>query len=221
MPTRIVALMWFAVLSATGFLRADDLPLLLTEDFESGDLSRWSATDPTAWKIETVNGSRVLHQFRQSQLVTPVRCPFNRAVVRGMSVGDFQLDVDVQSTARDYPHRSVCLFFGYQDPSHFYYVHLGQAADDHANQIFIVNGAPRVKISKTSTAGTPWDDQWHHVRIRRQVESGETQVFFDDLQTPAMTASDTTFVWGEVGVGSFDDTGRFDKLELRGVPAAR
>ena len=57
--------------------------------------------------------------------------------------------------------------------------------------------------------------------MNRQVASGETQVYFDDLKTPAMTASDKTFDWGEVGIGSFDDTGRFDKLELRGVPAAR
>jgi hypothetical protein len=217
----ILGLISLLGLSAGAALRADELPLLFAEDFESGNLSRWSATDPTAWKIETENGSQVLHQFRQSQVATPVRCPFNRTVVRGVAVGDFQLDVDVQSTTRDYPHRSLCLFFGYQDPAHFYYVHLGQAADDHANQIFIVDGAPRLKISKTSTSGTPWDEKWHHVRIQRQVESGETRVYFDDLKTPAMTAQDTRFVWGEVGIGSFDDTGRFDRLELRGVPAAR
>jgi len=80
---------------------AAELPLLLSENFESGSLSRFSATDPDAWKIETVDGSQVAHQFRQSQVVTRVRCPFNRAVIRGTSVGDFQLDVDGQSTARN------------------------------------------------------------------------------------------------------------------------
>ena len=65
-----------------------------------------------------------MSQHAQSKVQTPVRSPFNRAVRRGVIVGDFQFDVDLQSTARDYPHRSLCLFFGYQDPSHFYYVHL-------------------------------------------------------------------------------------------------
>ena len=37
----------------------------------------------------------------------------------------------VNPTARDYPHRSLCLFFGYQDPAHFYYVHLGQRTEQH------------------------------------------------------------------------------------------
>ncbi|RLS58990.1 MAG: hypothetical protein DWH91_01280 [Planctomycetota bacterium] len=200
---------------------AEELPVLATEDFESGNLSRWTATDPTAWNWEEARGSHVLHQFRQSQVATPVRSPFNRAVLKGVPVRDFQLDVDLQTTTRDYPHRSLCLVFGYQDPTHFYYVHLGQQADDHANQIFIVKEAPRIKISLTSTPGTPWDDQWHHVRIRRTVESGDIAVYFDQMEKPVMTARDTSLEWGAVGIGSFDDTGRFDNFVLRGVSAAR
>jgi hypothetical protein len=193
-----------------------ELPILIEADFESGSLSDWFATDPAACRIEQQEGGQVLHQFQQSQVQTPVRSPFNRALLRGLHVSDFQLDVDLQSTARDYPHRSLCLFFGYQDPAHFYYVHLGQRADDHANQIFIVNEAPRIKISTTTTAGTPWDEQWHHVRVRRDVSTGSIEIYFDDMQTPVMTATDKTFASGAVGVGSFDDTGRFDNLTVRG-----
>ena len=193
-----------------------DLPLIFSEDFESGDLSKWAATDPDAWRIAEQDENHVLNQHAQSKVETPVRSPFNRAVRRGMIVGDFQLDVDLQSTIRDYGHRDLCLFFGYQDPSHFYYVHLGKETDDHANQIFIVNEAPRTKISTKTTDGTPWDDEWHHVRITRNVETGEIAVFFDDMDEPAMTATDKTFTWGEVGVGSFDDTGNFDNVTLHG-----
>ncbi len=131
-------------------------------------------------------------------------------------MSDFQLDVDFQTTARDYPHRSLCLFFGYQDPAHMYYVHFGQKTDDHANQIFIVNAKDRVKISTKTTAGTPWNNEWHHARIIRTVEDGRIEVFFDDMTTPVMTAVDKTFAWGQVGIGSFDDTGNFDNLVLRG-----
>lgn len=194
----------------------DALPVLFETGFDDASLSDWSATDPDAWKIEEVDGEAVIHQFQQSQVQTPVRSPFNRAILSGVTVGDFQLDVDLQSTARDYPHRSLCLFFGYQDPAHFYYVHLGQRTDDHANQIFIVNQAPRTKISTKTTPGTPWDDAWHHVRIKRDVASGQIEVFFDDMETPVMTATDKTFTRGQVGIGSFDDTGRFDNLTLRG-----
>jgi hypothetical protein len=200
--------------------RADDLPLVFEDDFESGDVSAWAATDPAAWKLDVQEGNHVFNQFQQSKVQTPVRSPFNRAVRRGVIVGDFQLDVELQSTARDYPHRSLCLFFGYQDPSHFYYVHFGQKADDHANQIFIVNEAPRTKISTKSTDGTPWDNEWHHARIRRNVTTGSIEVFFDNMDEPMMTATDTTFTWGEVGIGSFDDTGNFDRVRLLGKVVA-
>lgn len=193
------------------------LPLVASDDFESGKLSGWLATDPQAWRIAADGDRHFLQQHAASQVQTAVRSPFNRALLSGVSVGDFQLDVDVQSTARDYPHRDVCLFFGYQDPTHFYYVHLGQRADDHANQIFLVNAAPRVKISTRSTEGTHWNDQWHHVRIIRRVATGDVAVYFDNLNEPVMTAKDTTFAWGTVGVGTFDDTANFDNVELRGT----
>ena len=65
----------------------------------------------------------------------------------------------LQSTIKDYDHRDMCLFFGFQDPAHLYYVHFGKKADEHANQIFIPwNDEPPQKISTTSTAGTAWDD---------------------------------------------------------------
>lgn len=205
------------LLIASRLAKADDqLPVLFETDFEEFSLSALSATDPSAWRLEVQDGNTVIHQFKQSNVQTPVRSPFNRGMLRGQVVSDFQLDVDLQSTARDYPHRSLCLFFGYQDPEHFYYVHLGQRTDDHANQIFIVNEAPRTKISTSTTEGTPWDDQWHHARIRRDVESGSIEIYFDDMDKPVMTATDKTFTWGEVGIGSFDDTGRFDDLTLRG-----
>jgi hypothetical protein len=111
----------------------------------------------------------------------------------------------------------MCLFFGYQDPAHFYYVHIAKKADDHANQIFIVDGAPRKKISTKSTEGTPWDDGWHHVKIIRSASDGRIEVYFDDLKTPIMTATDKTFTWGRVGIGSFDDSGNWTDIKLRGV----
>ena len=197
------------------------LPLVFREDFESGNLDRWEPSEPKAWKIDVRNGNKVGSQFQHIVTKTPVRSPFNRSVVKDVIVGDCVLDVKLQSTARDYPHRSLCLFFGYQDPAHLYYVHLGQKTDDHANQIFIVNNEPRTKISTTTTEGTKWDNEWHHARVVREVESGKIEVFFDDMKEPVMTAVDKTFTWGQVGIGSFDDTGHFDDVLVYGTQVAR
>src|SRR5271165_5180858 len=192
--------------------------LVLHDDFERAEPTGWKFTDPAAWRITPVDSgkNRVLELFQASKYEPPIRSPLNIALAQNIDLTDLILDVKVRSTTRDYGHRDLCLFFGHQDPSHFYYVHLGKQADEHANSIFIVDGKPRVSIAESRGSGTPWTDGWHHVRIVRQVKDGLIQVFFDDMAHPAMIAHDRTFRHGKVGVGSFDDTGMFDDIEVRG-----
>jgi hypothetical protein len=197
------------------------LSLVFFDDFETGNANKWEQSDPKAWRIAAQGANKVYNQFQQSQVQTPVRSPFNRALVKDLVVGDLVLDVKLQSTIKDYDHRDMCLFFGFQDPAHLYYVHLGKKTDDHANQIFIVNREPRKKISTTTTAGTEWTDDWHHARVVRKVDTGTIQVFFDDMEKPAMTATDKTFAWGQVGIGTFDDTGNFDDVIVYGKKVER
>ena len=146
-----------------------------------------------------------------------MRSPKSIARLNDVVVTDFILQAQMKQTGREYGHRDLCIFFGYQDPAHFYYVHLGKKADAHANQIFIVNEKPRTKISIKTTKGTDWDDKWHNVKIVRSAKDGKIEVFYDDMKNPVMTASDKTFTWGRIGLGSFDDTGDWDDVRLRGV----
>ena len=196
-------------------------PLVYADDFESGKADYWQPTDAKAWKVTEQDGNHFYSLFAKSQYKPPVRSPYNVSLLKNFVVGSFQLDVLVRSTCRDYPHRDVCVFFGYQDPSHFYYVHIAKRADHHANNIFIVNGAPRKAIAARTTKGTEWDDQWHQVRILRDVTSGKIEVYFDDMSKPIMTATDKTFTWGQVGLGSFDDTADFDEFHLYGEKLKR
>ncbi len=152
---------WFLLLiflSANG-LAAEPWPLLLTETFDQG-ADRWTPQIRPAWKLAEVAGDKadeklkVFSQFKKkSNFKPPHRSPEYIALLKELEVTDLEYKVRVKSTHPDYGHRDVVLVFGYQDPAHFYYVHLAQAADDHANQIFIVDGAPRKKISKTTTKG--------------------------------------------------------------------
>jgi hypothetical protein len=195
------------------------LPLILREDFSAG-ADRWETTDKTAWELRTEGDKRVFALIKNvSDFTPPVRSPFNRALLKEVVVSDFVLDVKLKSTVRDYDHRSLCLFFGYNDDSHLYYVHFGKKTDDHANQVFIVNEQPRTKISLKTTPGTDWDDEWHHARIVRNAASGEILVYFDDMKTPVMRAVDKTFPTGRVGIGSFDDAGLFESVTLYGTKA--
>ncbi len=192
------------------------MPLVFEADFEHGTLDDWQATDPAAWRIEEGRGGKVLALHKQSDYKPEVRSPVNINLIEDVVVGSFILELKMHSTTKDYGHRDLCLFFGHRDPTHFYYVHIANKSDAHANSIFIVNGEPRVSIAETRTEGTKWDDNWHTVRLVRDVETGMIEVFFDNAEKPIMTAVDHNFTWGKIGVGSFDDTGQFDEIRVWG-----
>lgn len=190
--------------------------MLFEADFEDGALYAWQATDAEAWRIEDGYGGNVLALYKQSKYQPEVRSPLNINLIKNVVVGSFVLELKMHSTTKDYGHRDMCLFFGHQDPSHFYYVHIANQSDAHANSIFLVDAKPRVSIAKTRTEGTKWDDDWHTVRLVRDVDEGTIEVFFDDGPEPIMTAVDHSLKWGKLGVGSFDDTGQFDEIRLWG-----
>ncbi len=191
------------------------MKLAYHHDFEDGKADRYEPTDPTAWTLQEQNGNHVISLTkRDSNFKPPFRSPFGRSLIRDFTASTFVMDIRLQSTIKDYNHRDLCLFFGYQDDAHLYYVHFGKNTDDHANQIFIVNNEARKKISTKTTSGTPWTDGWHHARIERNAESGDIRVFFDDMMTPVMTATDKSFTSGRLGFGSFDDIGNFDDIRI-------
>ncbi|MEZ6096765.1 MAG: hypothetical protein R3C03_21495 [Pirellulaceae bacterium] len=127
--------------------------------------------------------------------------------------GTFKLTFDVRSALDTGNHRDCCVFFGYQSPTEFYYVHLGAKPDPASGQIMIVNNAARTPLTQNEQS-VPWDDEWHHVTLIRDVESGMIEIYFDDISKPLMTVNDKTFGSGRIGIGSFDDVNQFDNIKL-------
>lgn len=194
----------------------DGYRLVYEQHFDAPSvLNGFVFTDPSAWKWSADGAAFALELASQSQYAPPVRSPVNIAAVGDRVFGDFVLEVDLIQTGKEYGHRDMCLFFGIQDPTHFYYVHLATAADDHAHNVFLVNGAPRTKIAKRTTKGVNWGlGIWHTIRVERRLADGAVRVYFDDRQEPVMVAEDRTFGAGWVGFGSFDDTGKVDNLRI-------
>lgn len=192
------------------------LPLLFQDDFNQG-LSRWELADPSAWRIDRLDTENVLSLVRQSKYEPPFRSPVNMALIRSLEVSDFVFEGHLASTTKEYDGRDLCVFFGWQGPAKFYYAHIATKADPHHNSIFLVNDADRASIAQYRTERTDWGNGvFHLVRIVRRIHSGEIKVFFDDMSSPILTAQDTTLAFGRIGVGSFDDTGRFDQIRIWG-----
>jgi len=205
-------------LAACGLIAlcTQELPVLVTEDFEKG-ADRWEFSDPQAWKILETPKGKVLSLFERTTPKPPHKSPFGIALLKDLIVGDFVLEADVQSTGKAHPQQDLCLIFGYQDNDHFYYSHLARKTDKANNQVFIVNGADRAMISLRTSGGTDLSDEWTHVKVVRKTADGTIEVYWDDMKTPVQTAQNKVFAWGRVGLGSFDDLGNFDNFVLRGT----
>ncbi len=201
--------------SVTAEEAVNGLPLVFSEDFEAGH-DRWETTDDTAWTHRKVDGNHVYGLNRRTSDYRPkVRSPHNIALIKDVAVADFVLTFRVRSTKDTGNHRDCCVFFNHQDPTHFYYCHLGARPDPHSGQIMIVNDAPRKALTKNENR-TPWDDDWHQVKVVRDSSKGTIQVFFDNMEKPHMEVKDKTFGKGRVGLGSFDDMNDFDDVKLYG-----
>ena len=203
-------------LSSSTLFADKELPLVFQEDF-SKDTNNWQPTDDTKWKLTSVDGNQVYELLGVSKYKPPFRSPHSISLLKGKVVGSFVLTARIQTTQTSRGHRDLCFFFGYQDPSHFYYLHLGEKPDPNSSQIFIVNQAPRTNLILTKN-GIPWKNgEWHNLKIVRDIDSGKIDVYFDDMDKPVKSAVDKTFTWGQIGIGSFDDRGYFDDIVLRGV----
>jgi hypothetical protein len=195
------------------------LPLLFSADFENGRADGWRPNNPDHWRVVSMDDSRVY------ELTAPgeqgrVRAPTSWSVAEGYDVTSFEFsgrlkcEVDPANLRRD-----LCVFFHFQDPTHFYYVHFSASSDDAHNIIGLVNGADRVKINIEPPGRSVFrltDKNWHTFKVMYDAPTGKIAAFLDDLDHPCLTAVDRTLSHGLVGVGSFDDTGLFDNLKLWG-----
>jgi hypothetical protein len=203
-----------ALLTTFSLVAAGEPTVVFEENFESGT-DRWEKLDPATWSVADREGNKTLEiTARSSDYKPPVRSPGHVALIKNLQLGNFDITFKVRSTKDTGNHRDCCVFFGYQDDLHFYYVHLGAKPDPHSGQIMIVKEAPRLAMTKNERL-TPWDDQWHSVRVERNIGTGSIKVYFDDMTTPHMEVVDKNFGAGRIGIGSFDDLNEFDDVVVR------
>jgi hypothetical protein len=184
------------------------------QDFEKKDvLKKFRFTQPDKWILSEGNKGMALEFTGISDYQPPFRSPHTIGLINDLTFGSFVLEADLLQTGKEYGHRDMCIIFGFQDPSHFYYSHIASKMDDNAHQIMIVNNAPRTKISSFTTQGVEWGDKvWHKVKVERNIETGSIKIFYDGALIEE--ATDKTFGKGFIGFGSFDDSGKIDNVMI-------
>jgi len=207
---------WSGACYSTEVTQDEPWPLVYAEDFETPDaLEGFAFSDPTRWVWNESDGRTSLELLGKSKYAPPFRSPTSIALVPELVLGDFDLEVGLLQTGRNYGHRDMCLFFGFQSPSRYYYVHLATSPDPNAHNIFRVADAARTNLAPVVAEGIDWGSEvWHRVRIERRVTPGTIRVFWDGAAEPIIETLDTTFDWGRIGFGSFDDTGRIASVRV-------
>ncbi|MCB7137939.1 PQQ-dependent sugar dehydrogenase [Cellulosimicrobium marinum] len=186
----------------------------------------WAPRTPSKWQFP---GDEVVLAEAGTNPNDGIRRPFEYAVLaEGPELGSFELEAEVRLDApASVNNRDVIVVFGWQSDTQYYYAHLSQDNTIYAhNGIFKVDGRDRERIDDQwdGSVGAPpavTDEEWHDVRVVRCADSGDVAVYVDGLDTPLLTANDTTFAEGRVGFGSFDNTGRLRDLTVTAgdVPA--
>jgi hypothetical protein len=186
------------------------------EDFVFAKKSQWKLCDDGA-------GGKALEAVTPNDYNPKVRSPKTICVLSKYVVGDFILEADLLQKPVDHSclgedciicrHRDMCVFWAFQDPSHFYYAHIGYIPDVVAHNIFMVNNQPRAAVTSNRNDGVDWgNNTWKHIKVERM--NGTVKVYFEDMRNPVLEATDTTFVKGRIGFGSFDESGKIDNIRL-------
>lgn len=197
-------------------------PVVYEQNFEAaGSLSDFAFTDANAWQWHQSGEEHGMKLLGGSKYKPPKRSPTSIALLKGLEFADFDLDVDLKQTGRNYGHRDLCLFFGFQSNAQYYYTHMATSPDQNAHNIFRVDNAPRTNIAPVAKNGIDWGkDVWHHIHLERRIKDGSVRIYWDDQTEPILAATDKTFDWGRIGFGSFDDSGIVANVVVR-APATR
>jgi hypothetical protein len=207
----LIAFYAHSVWPAAAYGDARKARLSIQDDFNSGSLNAWEIPFAEDWETLTEGNLPYLHMKRSRPPGVPRR-PLQFARLKGVKAGSFTLNVKVRRAGG-----SMIVVFNYVDTLHFYYVHLSKDPGTEIavhNGIFIVDGGDRRRIAGLDAAPALPDRSWHDVQIVRNVSSGSIQVFLDKQTTPRFSVIDHTFTSGQVGVGSFDETGDFADFRL-------
>ncbi len=181
------------------------------DNFSSGKLDAWQFPFAEDWVVKQEGPLHYLHMLRSRDPLVPRR-PQQFGLVKGVTAGSFTLETRVRREGS-----SMMIVFNYVDSLHFYYTHLskdpGRKIDVH-NGIFLVDGAPRRRIAGLEADPVLPDTNWHKVRVERDVSAGSIKVFVDQEAQPRFSVVDKTFKCGQIGLGSFDETGDYTDVKL-------
>jgi len=177
----------------------------------------WTVPVDADWSVEREDGQEVLRLLVARPREKNPRRPFQYALGGVPPFAKWSWQIDVR---REPVRGSLILVYAWRDPAHFNYIHL---SDDSAaeqpvhNGIFHVYGGDRVRISSDKGPCSLPTAGWHHVEVKYDSAAGTVDVLVDGQPNPSLRAVDLSLGAGQIGAGSFFNTGSFRALKITGA----
>jgi hypothetical protein len=153
---------------------------------------------------------------------TPIlfRNPLEVALLESVWMTDCTIEATLEAGASKREGQELCVLFGYQDTENYYFVHLGNMAAGHVNQLYCVQeGVPRLVTVKFAVNTTWLPHTEHGLRVERTVRDGLIRIYFDDFTTPVLEAMDSSLTQGQSGLGTFGTDLKLSNVKIKGVRA--
>ncbi len=184
--------------------------MLFTDDFEEGNLNNWRLTNGI-WTIVPEGNSRMLDLsgVLESDNWPPQEKLFAIALAKDIVASDFEYSARIRSTDSS-EYRDLALVFGYQNENNYNLVIFNGMDDDRTNGIFAVENGVRRKLHSLRGKATLDVNQWHTVKVQKAGSSAT--VIVDGFNV--FTTGSLPFTFGGFGIGSINDNGQFDQIQI-------
>jgi fibronectin type 3 domain-containing protein len=180
-----------------------------TDDFEAGHANKWAPLTASRWQVSSEAGS-LRYFLNTTDYGSPDDVRLGElALINNLSLGDFIFACVAKSAdaAAGNPDANLCIIFGYQDFDSYYYVNYNSTAD--LTTLHRIHNGVDATIAVYNSP-TFNDGLYHALRVERT--GSRILAFFDGTQFLEVT--DNFFGQGQLGLGSFNDSGYFDDVTI-------
>ena len=180
----------------------------LSDDFQDQTATGWTAQTASRWSVVQDGGSYA-YSLNTSSYDPQSGDRLGEYALLPGAYGDFELSLQARlgDSIASNPQADYAVVFGYQDADNYYYMMFN--ADMAYTQLYKVVNGSRVVVA---SAASDWlnDEAYHSIGVTRS--GNAISVTFDGATV--VSATDSSFGAGQVGVGSFNDAAYFDDIQL-------
>ena len=183
----------------------------VSENFEDGVANGWVPGKSSRWDIVRDEGSK-RYFLNTTEFLEDNGAMGEMSIYDKKRFGDFTFECDLKSAdaaiGNSFPDLGIV--YGYQNDRNYYYVMFNGEPNETA--IYQLENGVRTRLDGYS-GRTLEDGRYHSIKIIRK--GTRVTVYYDSNKI--LDDSDATFGAGKIAVGSFNDSGYFDNIEISGV----